>query len=78
MAEELESLIRRADLDELVRFVDSTCHARDWELLVRIRNEARSAVSTGRQLWPIATFANYRLALWSPAEYAVRVGRWRR
>ena len=72
MAEDLESLIRRADLDELVRFVDSTCHSRDWEQLVRIRNEARSAVSTGRQLWPIATLANYRLALWAPAQDAVR------
>ena len=72
MNTELDSLIRRADLDELVRFVDSTCDARDWELLVDIRNEARSAVSTGRQLWPIATLANYRLALWSPSEYAVR------
>ncbi len=72
MNSELDSLIRRADLDELVRFVDSTCDARDWELLVDIRNEARAAVSTGRQLWPIATLANYRLALWSPSEYAVR------
>lgn len=69
---ELDSLIRRADLDELVRFVDSTCDARDWELLVDIRNEARAAVSSGRQLWPIATLANYRLALWAPARIAVR------
>jgi hypothetical protein len=69
---ELDSLIRRADLDELVRFVDSTCDARDWELLVDVRNDARAAVSTGRQLWPIATLANYRLALWAPAEFAVR------
>ncbi len=72
MAASLDELIRRADLDELVRFVDSTCEAHDWELLVDVRNEARAAVSTGRQLWPIATLANYRLALWSPAEYAVR------
>ena len=72
MNSELDSLIRRADLDELVRFVDSTCDARDWELLVDIRNDARAAVSTGRQLWPIATLANYRLALWAPAESAVR------
>jgi len=72
MAASLDDLIRRADLDELVRFVDGTCDSRDWDLLVDIRNEARSAVSTGRQLWPIATLANYRLALWSPAEYAVR------
>lgn len=72
MAASLDDLIRRADLDELVRFVDSTCQERDWEQLVRIRNEARAALSTGRQLWPIATLANYRLALWAPAEDAVR------
>jgi hypothetical protein len=72
MATSLDDLIRRADLDELVRHVDSTCDARDWDHLVRIRNEARAAVSTGRQLWPIATLANYRLALWAPADTAVR------
>jgi len=70
--DELDQLIRRADLDELVRHVDATCSARDWDHLVDIRDQARSAVSTGRQLWPIATLANYRLALWAPAEQAVR------
>ena len=72
MNDELDQLIRRADLDELVRHVDATCSARDWDHLVDIRDQARSAVSTGRQLWPIATLANYRLALWAPAEQAVR------
>lgn len=70
--DELEQLIRRADLDELVRHVDSTCSARDWDHLLRIRNEARNAVNTGRQLWPIATLANYRLALGAPPELALR------
>lgn len=69
--DELDQLIRRADLDELVRHVDSTCSARDWDHLLRIRNDARQAVNTGRQLWPIATLANFRLALWAPAELAV-------
>ncbi len=72
MNDDLDQLIRRADLDELVRHVDATCSARDWDHLVDIRDAARSAVSTGRQLWPIATLANYRLALWAPAEHAVR------
>ena len=72
MNDDLDQLIRRADLDELVRHVDATCSARDWDHLVDIRDAARSAVSTGRQLWPIATLANYRLALWAPAEQAVR------
>lgn len=69
--DELDRLIQRADLDELVRHVDRTCAARDWEHLVDVRNQARSAVDTGRQLWPIATLANHRLALWAPAHLAV-------
>jgi hypothetical protein len=72
MAPSLDELIQRADLDGLVRHVDDACSARDWEHVLRIRNEARAAVKTGRQLWPIATLANYRLALWAPAELAVR------
>jgi hypothetical protein len=71
MATALEQLIHRADLDGLVRHVDDTCATRDWEHLVEIRNDARAAVNTGRQLWPIATLANYRLALWAPARFAV-------
>ena len=72
MATSLEHLIQHADLDALVRYVDDTCSSRDWAHLITIRNEARNAVHTGRQLWPIATLANFRLALWAPAEYAAR------
>lgn len=72
MASPLDELIQRADLDGLVRHVDDSCSARDWKHVLRIRDEARAAVKTGRQLWPIATLANYRLALWAPAELAVR------
>ncbi len=71
-ADNLEQLVQRADLDGLVRHVDNTVADRDWDHLVRIRNASRSAVDTGRQLWPIATLANVRLALWAPAEYAVQ------
>ena len=71
MADSLNDLVHRADLDGLVRHVDATCAARDWDHLVRIRDAARAAVETGRQLWPIATLANFRLALWAPAELAV-------
>lgn len=72
MTAHLDELIHRADLDELVRHVDATCAGHDWDHLVRVRDAARAAVSTGRQLWPIATLANYRLALWAPAQHAVR------
>lgn len=72
MSGDLEGLLRRADLDDLVRHVESTCAARDWEHLVAVRDGARAAVATGRQLWPVATLANYRLALWAPPRLAVR------
>ena len=72
MNNELSDLIHRVDLDGLVRYVDATCVARDWEHLIDIRNETRAAVNTGRQLWPIATLANYRLALHGPTHLAVR------
>lgn len=72
MSDHLDSLIHRVDLDELVRYVDNTCGDRDFEHLIEIRNRARAAVDTGRQLWPIATLANYRLALYAPAYLAVR------
>lgn len=68
----LDELIHRADLDELVRHVERTVAARDWDHLVETRDAARAAVATGRQLWPIATLANFRLALRAPAEHAVR------
>lgn len=71
--DDLDTLIHRADLDELVRLVDSVCAAGDWPMLLELRNRSRAAVSTGRQLWPAATLAEYRLALWAPAEWATQV-----
>lgn len=72
MSDRLDDLVLRADLDGLVRHVDSVCAARDWAHLVEVRDSARAAVATGRQLWPIATLANHRLALLAPAPFAVR------
>lgn len=72
MADALDELIHRGDLDGLVRHVDNTVAVSDWEHLVTIRNDSRAALNTGRQLWPIATLANFRLALWAPAHFAVR------
>lgn len=70
---ELDDLVHRADLDGLVRLVDKMCATRDWPTLLELRNRSRAAVSTGRQLWPAATLAEYRLALWAPAEWATQV-----
>lgn len=70
---ELDALITRADLDGLVRLVDARCARGDWGALLRLRDRSRWAVSTGRQLWPAATLAEYRLALLAPPEWAARV-----
>jgi len=71
--DELDELVHRADLDGLVRLIDGRTSSRDWAGLLRLRDRARTAVLTGRQLWPAATLAEYRLALWAPAEWAARV-----
>jgi hypothetical protein len=71
--EVLAGLIHRADLDGLVRLVDDCCASRDWARLRRLRDEARHALGTGRQLWPAATLAEYRLALLAPASWAAGV-----
>jgi hypothetical protein len=69
----LDELIHRADLDGLVRLVDDCTASRDWARLRRLRDRARHAVGTGRQLWPAATLAEYRLALLAPASFAAGV-----
>ena len=53
--------------------VDTLCAEANWPLLLELRNRSRAAVITGRQLWPAATLAEYRLALWAPAEWATQV-----
>lgn len=73
MSKHLDDLVTRADLDGLVRLIDATCASRDWTHLLEIRAAARQAVQTGRQLWPAATLAEYRLALHAPAEIATQV-----
>lgn len=61
--DDLDALIHSGDLDALVRMIDDRCATRDWPGLLRVRDRARAAVATGRQLWPAATLAEYRLAL---------------
>ncbi len=67
---EIDEAVRRADLDELVRLIDGLCSARDWDALVALRERCARAHETGRQLWPAASHATYRLALEAPAELA--------
>lgn len=65
----LDDLIHTADLDALIRMIDDRCSTRDWPGLLRVRDRSRRAVETGRQLWPAATLAEYRLALLAPPRF---------
>jgi hypothetical protein len=66
-------LIELADLDGLVAHVDRLCAARRWEELVELRDLCRKALERGRQLWPAAAQAEYRLALEAPGRWAGRM-----
>jgi len=70
----LDRLIQAVDLDGLVRLVDARCATGDWAGLRRLRDRCAAATrETGRQLWPAATLAEYRLALLAPPEWAATV-----
>lgn len=72
--QELDDLIQVVDLDGLIRMVDARCDADDWAGVLRLRDRCAAAtVETGRQLWPAATLAEYRLALLAPDEWAATV-----
>ena len=65
--ERLRDLVESTDLDGLVRFVDIVVDQRDWDGLVAVRDRCREAVERGKQLWGVADFVEYRLALDAPA-----------
>jgi hypothetical protein len=70
----LDALVQAVDLDGLVRLIDARTTARDWAGLDRVRRRCVAAThETGRQLWPAATLAEYRLALWAPPEWVATV-----
>ena len=73
MGDRIGDAIDGNDLDELLRIVDGLCDAREWDALVSLRDRARRAFERGRQLWPAASRAEYRLALDAPASYAAAV-----
>jgi hypothetical protein len=66
-------LVERGDVDDLVRQVDRLCDACEWDALVDLRARCRAALSRGKQLWPIASLVEYRLALEGPGSYAADV-----
>lgn len=66
----IDELVRRGDLEELMLEVDRRCAARDWDGLVSLRDRCEAAIELGRQLWGVARFAEYRLALEAPGPVA--------
>jgi len=68
-----QELVTAGDLDELVRHVDRLCGSRAWDDLEDLRHRCRAALDRGRQLWPISSLAEYRLALRAPAPWAAGV-----
>jgi len=73
VADPLPVVVERGDLDELVRLVDGLCASREWDRLVELRDRCVHAIERGRQLWPVAAHAEYRLALEAPGRWAARV-----
>lgn len=62
--------IEANDLDGLVRLVDGFTSSREWDRIIDLRHRCREAVERGKQLWGVAHYANYRLALDAPASVA--------
>jgi hypothetical protein len=71
--DEAARLIEQGDLDQLTRHVDRLCDRADWPGLVDLRDRCRAALARGKQLWPVATNAEYRLALEAPGQWAASV-----
>jgi hypothetical protein len=69
----IDSLVSGNDLDGLVELAGALAFDGDWAGLIALRDKARRAADVGRQLWPAAAMAEYRLALDAPGEWAARV-----
>jgi hypothetical protein len=66
----LQDLIEASDLAGLTRYIDGVCASREWNRLVVVRDRCNEAVKRGKQVWAIAQFAEYRMALDAPPEMA--------
>jgi len=69
----LAPLIEGSDLAGLIRHVDGICARREWDELIDLRDRCEEAVERGKQVWAVAQFAEYRLALEAPAVTAATV-----
>ena len=70
---DLTALIEASNLDGLIRRIDGLVSAREWDDIVELRDRCLEAVERGKQLWGVAQFSEYRLALDAPGDYAGQV-----
>ena len=73
MGDTLTELIEASDLAGLNKYVDGVCARREWDELIDLRDRCEEAVKRGKQVWAVAQFAEYRLALEAPASLAASV-----
>ncbi len=66
-------LVDMGDLDALLIRIDHLCADRHWAGVLDLRDRCRRAIDRGRQLWPAASHAEYRLALEAPGREAAAV-----
>lgn len=62
--------IESSDTDELLRIVDDSCTAGEWEELKKLRVLLQEALTRGRQLWGVDQHIRYRIALEGPPAVA--------
>lgn len=70
---QLQQSVETVDVAALLRAVDGLCASRQWDELADLARRCREAVERGKQLWPVATHIDYRLALEGPASHAAAV-----
>lgn len=66
----LDELVERADVDGLLRHIETLCELGDWDGLRVLRDRCLGASSTGRQLWPVSAHAEHRIALQADPAHA--------
>jgi hypothetical protein len=67
------TLVEQGDLNALTAQIDSLCFDNCWEYVVDLRDRCRAALQRGKQLWPAAAYAEYRMALDGPPSVAASV-----
>jgi hypothetical protein len=63
-------LVEDGDVDALCSHIDSLALDGGWALIVSLRDKCRGALERGKQLWPAAAWAEYRLCLDAPASFS--------